>query len=223
MLLALDTSTRSIGIALYDGAQVLNETIWVSQDFHTVELAPAVANTMQKSGVSVSELQALAVAIGPGSFTGLRIGLGLAKGIAFVHQLPIAGVPTLDILAVAQPLRQEPMLALLRAGRGRFAASRYIVADGSWQSEGTIEVMTIDEMANRIREPVYVCGELNQADRLYLSKNHDSVILASPAHSIRRPSYLAELGWRRLQSGQVDRADTLAPVYLHFNDLIPAG
>ena len=121
MVLALDTSTRTVGLALYDGVQVLSEAVWTSNDYHTVELAPAIAETFQKTGLDAGALGALAVALGPGSFTGLRVGLALAKGLALARKLPLVGIPTLDILAAAQPLlrRAEPvhLAAVLRAGR----------------------------------------------------------------------------------------------------------
>ena len=78
MLLAIDTSTRTVGVALYDGDQIWNETTWTSHDYHTVELAPGIQDILQKSGVAITEIEAIAVAIGPGSFTGLRIGLAVA-------------------------------------------------------------------------------------------------------------------------------------------------
>ncbi len=120
-LLAIDTSTRAVGLALYNGAQILNETMWVSRDYHTVELAPAISDALLKNGLEAKDLCAVAVALGPGSFTGLRIGLALAKGLAIVRHIPIIGIPTLDSLAVGQPLIQLPMAAVLRAGRGRLA------------------------------------------------------------------------------------------------------
>jgi tRNA threonylcarbamoyladenosine biosynthesis protein TsaB len=223
MLLALDTSSRYVGIALYDGAQVLSETIWVSQNYHTVELAPAVASIMEKSGVVPNRLKAIAVAIGPGSFTGLRIGLGLAKGIAFVHRIPIMGIPTLDILATSQAFRQEPMAALVLVGRGRFATGWYRVVDGNWQSDNKIDILTMDGLAEQITEPVYVCGELSRDDRQILVGKGKNISLASPAQCVRRPSYLAELGWQRLKKGLVDQPDNLAPLYLRHNDSIPVG
>jgi len=104
VLLAIDTSTRTVGIALYDGAQVLHETVWTSLDHHTVELAPAVAQALSKSGLTPESLEAIAVATGPGSFTGLRIGLAMTKGLSLAHKIPIIGVPTLDDpLSVSQP------------------------------------------------------------------------------------------------------------------------
>jgi len=221
MLLALDTSTRTVGVALYDGVQVLSELVWNSKDYHTVELAPAVAETLSKSGVAIADLQALVVAIGPGSFTGLRIGLALAKGIALVRHLPLIGIPTLDVLAAAQSLDDVPLAAVLRAGRGRLAVGWYKADKNAWLPAGEIEILTPEELAQRIQSPTRVCGELDEKERRLLGRKRKNVILASPAQSLRRPAYLAELGWRRWQNEDVDDPATLAPFYLHYNEPIP--
>lgn len=222
MILALDTSTYAVGLALYDGAQVLSEKVWVSRNHHTVELAPAVAETLAKTGVKVPDLMAIAVATGPGSFTGLRIGLALAKGMALMHQIPLVGIPTLDVLAAAQPLRSEPLAAILRAGRGRLAVGWYEVKEAAWQLVGNIEVCTPLELSRRIQSPTLVCGELTEAERRLLARKRKNVILASPAQSLRRPAFLAELGWQSWQIGKTDNPITLAPFYLHYNEPIPA-
>ncbi len=103
MLLAIDTATRATGVCLANGAQILAEHIWHSERYHTVELAPEVAVLLQRNHVDLNDLEAVAVASGPGSYTGLRIGMALAKGIALAQRIPLIGVPTLDILAAAQP------------------------------------------------------------------------------------------------------------------------
>jgi tRNA threonylcarbamoyladenosine biosynthesis protein TsaB len=222
MILALDTSTHTMGLALFDGVQVVSEAVWVSRNHHTVELAPAVAETLARAGVKVPELGAIIVATGPGSFTGLRIGLALAKGMALMHQIPLVGIPTLDILAAAQPLRVEPLATILRAGRGRLAVGWYEVKEAAWQLIGNIEVCTPQELAHRIQSPTVVCGELTDGERRLLGRKRKNVILASPAQSLRRPSFLAELGWQRWQSGKTDNPTTLAPFYLHYNEPIQA-
>ena len=222
MILALDTSTHTMGLALFDGVQVLSEAVWVSRNHHTVELAPAVADTLAKAGVKVPELGAIVVATGPGSFTGLRIGLALAKGMALMHQIPLVGIPTLDILAAAQPLRAEPLATILRAGRGRLAVGWYEVKEAAWQLIGNIEVCTPQELSRRIQSPTLVCGELTEGERRLLGRKRKNVILASPAQSLRRPAFLAELGWQRWQSGKTDNPATLAPFYLHYNQPIQA-
>lgn len=109
MLLAIDTSTHNVGIAIYDGIRVVSETIWASQDYHTVELAPAVAATLSRANYDIHNLKLVAVATGPGSFTGLRIGLALTKGIALACHLPIIGIPTLDIVAEFSRSRLESL------------------------------------------------------------------------------------------------------------------
>src|SRR5512142_1346094 len=105
MLLAVDTSTSWIGLALYDGVRVLGEMTWQSPSHHTVELSPGINELMQRCNVRTTDLQALGVAIGPGSFTALRIGLSVVKGMALALRIPVIGIPTLDALAAAQPVR----------------------------------------------------------------------------------------------------------------------
>ncbi len=121
MLLAVDTSTAQIGLALYDGVQVAAESIWYSHQRHTVDLAPALAELMSRAGVKITDLQAIGVAIGPGSFTALRVGLAFIKGLALARKLSVVGIPTLDVLAAAQPATKLPLAAVLQAGRGRIA------------------------------------------------------------------------------------------------------
>lgn len=221
MLLAMDTSTRMVGLALYDGVQVLSETLWTSHNYHTVELAPSIADMMTKCDIEPEKLSAVAVALGPGSFTGLRIGLALAKGLAFVHHISIIGVPTLDFLAAAQPLREEPMVAVLRAGRGRLAVGHYKREKKNWKSTGSLQVLTPAELSQQIKDPTLVCGELTEDEQRLLRRKRKNVILASPAQSVRRPSYLAELAWRRFQAGEIDDPASLAPIYIHYNTPIP--
>jgi tRNA threonylcarbamoyladenosine biosynthesis protein TsaB len=222
VLLAVDTSTVWVGLALYDGAQVVSEEIWQTHNHHTVELAPALGGLLARSGVSTKDLRAIAVALGPGSFTSLRIGLGLVKGMAYALRLPIVGVPTLDFLAASRPVRDLPMAAVLHAGRGRLAVGMYHNLAGSWAADGVACVMTVDELAQSIREPTLVCGELSAEERHALSRKRKNVVLASPAQSLRRPSFLAEVAWRRWQAGRVDDPVALAPIYLHVGEPIPA-
>ena len=220
MLLAIDTSSRQVSIALYEGNQVLCEFTWNSRDYHTVELAPAVEEIFSRSDVHVSELGAIAVATGPGSFTGLRIGLAFAKGLSLALRIPLIGVPTLDILAVAQPISQSLLIAVLRAGRGRLAVGYYRVSNGRWISDGSFSAMTIDEINQQIQSPTVLCGEFTPEEANLLARRYKNVILASPAQSLRRASFLAEIGWQRWQTNDIDDPISLSPFYLHYNDPI---
>lgn len=221
MLLAVDTSTRTAGVALYDGVQVVHEVTWVSQDFHTVELAPLVADALRRSGFHSESLQVVSVAKGPGSFTGLRIGLAFAKGLALARHIPIVGIPTLDIVAAGQPLFDGPLAAVLQAGRGRLAVGRYEAVEGAWRALGEPVIMTAEQLSEQIRRPTRIAGELTEEARRLLGRKRKNVSLATPAESLRRPGFLAELAWARWQIGQVDDPVSLSPRYLHIGDPIP--
>lgn len=221
MLLAVDTSTAQVGLAVYDGAQVLGEYMWRSTQRHTVELAPAVRELLQRCGQSMEAVQALAVALGPGSFTSLRVGLSLVKGLAIAGRLPLIGIPTLDILASAQPVVRLPLLVAIQAGRGRLAAGWYKSSRKGWRAADAARVVTVDALAEVIKGPAVVCGEFTAAERHKLVQVAD-VQLASPARSVRRPAVLAELAWMRWQAGEVDDPATLSPIYLHIAGSVPA-
>lgn len=221
VLLAVDTSTRTTGLALFDGKEVLVEFTWISQDYHTIELAPAIAEAFAKARITHADLAALAVARGPGSFTGLRIGLALAKGLALARHIPIVGIPTLDFLAAAQPALEMPLVAALRAGRGRLAVGWYVHQDGGWKASGAIEVLNPNELAERLTTATLVCGELTTQERALIIQKCPNAILATPSQSLRRTAYLAEIAWQRWQKGQVDDPESLVPIYLHYNQPIP--
>jgi tRNA threonylcarbamoyladenosine biosynthesis protein TsaB len=221
MLFALDTSTQTIGMALFDGAQILGETIWKTQNHHTIEVAPALRELLERCGLKPADIEAIGVALGPGSFTSLRIGLAVAKGIALAQRIPLIGVPTMDFLAASQPKSENPLAVVLQAGRGRVAVGWYKWGRHSWESQGEPTVQTIQMLTDFIESPTLVCGEMTAPERQMLARKRKNVLLASPAASVRRPSFLAEIAWRRWKTGKLDDVISLAPIYLHTGEAIP--
>jgi len=222
MLLAIDTSTAQTGLALYDGVRVAGELVWYSRLNHTRELAPALAGLLERVGAKVDSLQAVGVAIGPGSFTSLRVGLAFVKGLALARHLPLVGIPTLDVVAAAVPVTDRRLAAVLQAGRGRLALVWYKPSADGWQAEGPAQVTTAEELSEKIRKPTLVCGELNEDERHRLGRKFKNVSIASPAQCVRRPGLLAELAWTRWQAGKIDSPAALAPIYLHVAGGPPA-
>jgi tRNA threonylcarbamoyladenosine biosynthesis protein TsaB len=222
MILAIDTSTAWLGIAIYDETAVLYEQVWKTQRRQTVELAPAVEAALKECAITNDKLEALAVALGPGSFTSLRIGLVFVKGLALAHHMPVIGIPTLDCLAYAQPVSALPLICGLHAGRGKLAIAQYKNIDNQWVNKDACQVMTAKELVGQITSPTLVCGEFNDEERRTITRKWKSVILSSPANSIRRPAYLAELAASRLKAGKIDDPVTMLPIYLHTADQIPA-
>jgi tRNA threonylcarbamoyladenosine biosynthesis protein TsaB len=217
MLLAIDTATRLAGLGLYDPGKgwILGEEMWYSPNRHTVQLMPRVARLMEQQGVSTADLTGLVISLGPGSFTGLRIGLGLAKGLALACKLPLVGVPTLDVVAQPHKAQRAPIWAILQAGRGRICAGHYIRRRGRWRRKGDYQLTTLDELCDQVEDRTLFCGELEASDVALIRQKLDSVAsIATPAASLRRAAFLAELGWERLSRGDSDDAASLSPIYL---------
>ncbi len=221
MLLAVDTSTAQVGLGIYDGSQVVSEYAWRSSQRHTVEMAPAISDVLTRCGLTMENIRVLGVALGPGSFTSLRVGLSLVKGLALARHLPLVGIPTLDILAAAQPLSRFPLAVAIQAGRGRLAVGWYKRSKNGWQAKGPARMATAKTLIDEVKSPVILCGEFTAEERYELSVQPE-IHLVSPAQSVRRPAVLAELAWARWQTGAVDDEATLAPIYLHVAEPIPA-
>ena len=117
MLLALDTSTRYASVTLADDDRVIASRTWYSKINHTAELMPAVVQVLESRGLITGQLSGVAVALGPGGFSALRVGISAAKGLALVAKIPIVGVGTLDLEAYAYLESGYPVCALLEAGR----------------------------------------------------------------------------------------------------------
>lgn len=218
MLLALDTSTRLAGIALYDGASgLIAEYNWHSANRHTVELMPHISAMIAQAGVAPSDLRAVGVALGPGSFTGLRVALAAAKGLALAQGLTLLGVPTLDAVAYPHESQPVPVVAVIQAGRGRVCWAPYAHGPGGWGPQEPYALSTIPALANTIVRPTVFVGELLPADRETLTRfvGRARAIFLSPALSMRRAGYVAELAWRRFADGEADDPAALSPIYLH--------
>jgi tRNA threonylcarbamoyladenosine biosynthesis protein TsaB len=115
MLVAIDTSTHFASVALHDGSQLLSEHTWLAKQDHTRTLMPNIQRLLADAGVDSGALQAVAVALGPGSFNGLRAGLSAAKGLAIACSIPLVGASTLELLAMEYGLAEVTM----DAGRGQ--------------------------------------------------------------------------------------------------------
>lgn len=220
MILAIDSATRWAGLALYDGTAVIAEYGWRCHNNHTIELTPAIADMCQRTGIFLGDLKGIAVAVGPGSYTGLRVGLALAKGLALANKTPLVGIPTLDIVAAAIQHSADQLLVVAAAGRSRVCAAVYEWQPrGGWQARRPPVIESWENILAGLSKPTLFAGEIEpEAVRQIRAASRDFTI-APPALSTRRAGFLAELGWQRLRKGQADDPGKLAPIYLRD----PAG
>lgn len=228
MLLAIDTATDTASLALHDGSRVRVEYTWESARRHTVELVPRLLAALEQVGLGAEHLSGVAVTRGPGSFTGLRVGIAVAKGLALARGLPLVGVPTLDVVAAAQGRDRRPLCAVLQAGRGRIcvatyrwrAAGRYLATgrwrDGGWNAREAPRLTTWQVLVEATAEPTLFCGEIDPAGAEALAPLGERAVLLPAAARLRRAGFLAELAWHRLHRGETDDPATLAPLYLQY-------
>ncbi|MGB3715844.1 MAG: tRNA (adenosine(37)-N6)-threonylcarbamoyltransferase complex dimerization subunit type 1 TsaB [Candidatus Promineifilaceae bacterium] len=215
MILAIDTATRWTGLALHDGRSIVAEAGWHSANTQTVELAPAVADMFGKAGLTASDLSAVAVAIGPGSYTGLRIGLGFAKGLVLANRAKLIGISTLDIMAAAADEYPGQLIVIVEAGRSRVCAGGYQWRAGKgWQGAEEPDIYNWDDLLAKIDEPATLIGEIAPSAAKLVKTSGKELKIVSAVKSVRRAGFLAELAWLRLRRGWIDNPDELVPVYL---------
>ncbi|HCP24382.1 MAG: tRNA (adenosine(37)-N6)-threonylcarbamoyltransferase complex dimerization subunit type 1 TsaB [SAR202 cluster bacterium] len=213
MLLSVDTSTRYASVALSNGERVVASRTWHSTINHTAELMPAVVQILEGAGLAAAELDGIAVALGPGGFSALRVGISAAKGLALVGKTPIVGVGTLDMEAHPYLKAGMTVCSLLEAGRQECATALY-GPDGLRTRED--RVCTAEELLAEITGPALFCGEGVTPWELQIKE-----ALGEKAHTVKSPSSarvwaLAAIGQQRLDAGDRDDLITLQPEYLRM-------
>ncbi len=226
LILALDTASAVGGVALCRGPHVLGEETWHAGGQQTAQILPAAARLWERAGVTARDVQGIAVGTGPGSYTGLRVGLSLGKGFALALRIPLVGVPTLDAVAYQHREAGSVLCAVVDAGRGQYYTAFYRsghgVPHGGARSElqrlGEYAVVTAEELAEHVMAAgpgVYVGGELNTAlVGLLASRAGAAWRCATPSAALRRPAFLAEIARGRLSAISPTDAETLQPLYL---------
>ena len=213
MLLAIDTSTRYAGVALAGEGQVVSLSSWFSSINHTAELMPAIAEILRKQGLSAGDLSGIAVALGPGGFSALRVGVSVAKGLAMTAGKPLVGVGTLDLEAVPYLGAGLPVIALLDAGREE-VASAHFGPNGQRIREDVI--CPPQALFEAVSQATLFCGEGVQTWAQTIKDGLGALaVVVKPAPGLRLSSLL-EMGGKKLASGETDDIATLQPNYLRM-------
>ena len=220
-ILAIDTASSVSSVAVASEGKLQAEVTVEAGRTHSETLLSHIEGALSFAGVERSALRGVAVSIGPGSFTGLRIGLATAKVIAYGLGIPLVGVSTLASLALAFPVPDVHTLVLMDAQKGNAYAGLYEWRDGSLHEVRPVRVAPLAEAiaeAAELRKPVFLTGELAVKKRARLGNLPDNVTLA-PAHLLTaRASHVAWLGIARLAAGECDDLMTLEPFYIRRSE-----
>jgi tRNA threonylcarbamoyl adenosine modification protein YeaZ len=214
MELSIDTSTGWGGVAVSKEGKLLAEITWKPGHNHTVELYPNISRLLEAANTDTKSITAVFVAMGPGSFNGLRAGISAAKGLAFSLGIPLKGVSTLEVEAYPFAYSALPVCPIHDAGRGEIAAALYQLKE-RWQCLREEHLTTVARLPEETTETTVFCGEIPAgATEAIKSMLGDRAVIPGAEALLRRPAMLAALGWQYLQANGADNLSTLQPIYL---------
>jgi tRNA threonylcarbamoyladenosine biosynthesis protein TsaB len=207
-VLAVETSSLAGGVALLDDERLVAEYQLDVSVTHSERLLSAIDRVLADARWAARDLAGLAVAVGPGSFTGLRIAVSTVKGLAVALGLPIAAVPTLDAMAAALPWAALPVCPVLDARKGEVYASRYRWDGAGMRREWEYAALAPAALAARLEEPTLVVGD----GAVHVVSAHARAL--PPPRRLPSPACVGALGMMRLHRGETVTAAALAPLYL---------
>ena len=219
MILAIDTSSRQMGVALLEGERLVASYELLAGRTHAVELPQAVTKVLQAADQPLEQLGGIVVDIGPGSFTGLRIGAAFVKALVFRTKTPVVGVPSLDVLAANVPLVSHVICPILDAKQRKVYTALYSALDGRLRKQSDYHLLPIEDLLPLLKGPTLFLGD---GVALYREKLHrhlgDRAYFAAPEFWMPRAATLGRLGLERLKRGERDDPAGLTPMYLYPKD-----
>jgi len=225
MILAINTSTTQFSLALIRGqGDILAEYLVSPGEKNFKSFMPAVYSLFDACGADIKGLRAVVVARGPGSFTGLRVGLSMAKGVAQALDIPIIGVSSLEAMANQLPFMKHPLCTLMSSRKGEV-----IFAIFRWDDEKGMTRVTEDQslsfkdLAGFITGPTYFIGNNLTAQRPVIKELIGTDALIAPPHLwTLRASSVGALGLKRFMNKDFDDIIDLVPEYLRPPDIRPS-
>jgi tRNA threonylcarbamoyladenosine biosynthesis protein TsaB len=224
MILAVNTTTRQFGLALMDmQGTVLAEYLILPRERHFGGFMPAVHALMQSTNVGMEEIQMIAVAIGPGSFTGMRVGLAMAKGMIQGLKIPIIGVSSLEALASQVIYANYPVCPIIDSRKGEvFTALFHWTDDGKMVRTREDTCLRIEDLGSMATETTIVLGnDFNRQSPLIKKALGAEAVLAQAHLWNLRASAVGTLGLKRFLAQDFDDPQDLVPIYLRPPDIRP--
>jgi tRNA threonylcarbamoyladenosine biosynthesis protein TsaB len=214
--IALETSGRTGSVALFDDDRLVAENRFPHGLKHAAELIPMLDKLLKSQNWTPRDIERLYVSIGPGSFTGLRIGVTLAKTFAFATGARIVAVPSLQVLVRNVPADWQHAIVLLDAKRGQIFTARYANRDGRFEEEESAHLDTLAAMVARAPRPVYLLGEGLPFHEQSIPADDPAIIMTPPETWQSRASIVGQLGIERARRGEFTDPQFLVPLYIRL-------
>ena len=212
-ILAIETSAPIGGVALWEGGTVLAERLFNEHMNHAQELFPAIEAMNHDAGWAPTTPDLIAVSMGPGSFTGLRVGIAAAKMLSYAIGADLIGVPTLDVLVRNVSASVGLAAPVIDAKRKAVYARSYERRGNAWEARTELTVQAPNDLAKMLPQgtTVFGSGAEQYAD---VFSSHGHIVVSDTAYTQARPCFVAELGAQLYLSGERTDREALIPIYL---------
>ena len=220
-ILAIDTATQVSSVAVADEGRLLSELTMQGKLTHSETLLPHIEQVLKMAAVNKEDLTGIAISNGPGSFTGLRIGLAAAKAMSYALHIPLVGVSTLKALAYQLPVPGVRLMCLLDAQKGNAYVESYHWENRSLQTVEAVKVAKISDIVagcGKLNEQVILLGDAVQKKIVGKMELPENVQAAMPHLMMPRAAAVAMLGLRELAAGRMDNVMDLEPVYIRRSE-----
>ena len=220
LTLAFETSAKAASVALTENGKLLGESYQNTGMTHSQTLMVMAQDLLKQCGKSISDVAAVAVAEGPGSFTGVRIGVAAAKGLAWGGELPCYGVSTLEAMALSLGIYQGYVCACMDARRSQVYNALFYVNQGIMERVSVDRAISLAELGEELKTldgPIYLVGDGALLTHKTLSGEIPGLILP-PEHRLhQRAVGVALLAEKKQAAGEAGDANALTPNYLRLS------
>ena len=220
LTLAFETSAKAASVALTENGKLLGESYQNTGLTHSQTLMVMAQDLLKQCGKTVSDLTAVAVAEGPGSFTGVRIGVAAAKGLSWGSQLPCYGVSTLEAMAETLGIYEGTVCACMDARRNQVYKALFLVDKGNIQRLSEDRAIALAELKNELEHvdgPVFLVGDGSLLTHKQLSAEIPNLILPPEHRMHQRAIGVALLAEKKHAAGITGDGNTLSPNYLRLS------
>jgi tRNA threonylcarbamoyladenosine biosynthesis protein TsaB len=220
-ILGIDTSTSCGSLGIIDDDEVVAEYALLRNETHSSRLVPAIQTLLKEARLGLDEIDGMAVSLGPGSFTGLRVGLSTIKGLALAAEKPVAGVPTLDALASNLPFTPYVICPIVDARKGEVYTALYKDGErGQIEQLTPYQVLSPLELLEKIplQETIFLGDGVEVYRELIEERLGEKALFAPPHLRFLRGSSVAEIGLQRFKKGKKDDISSLVPIYVRPSD-----
>lgn len=194
MILAIDTSTEAMGIGLFNGKEIIGEYVSINKNKHSTRLMPAIDQLMRDLQVKPKDLTKIVVGVGPGSYTGVRIAISIAKTMAWSLKIPLSGISSLQALSLNVDTNHL-ICPFLDARRGLVFAGVYNGLNEEVLEEQNINMETFLEKLSSMNQTIFfISPDLEIYRTLIIDKMGESAVFLTPGNHRIRPGLLAQFG-----------------------------